>query len=133
MSRNKFIRENPNESFICVSCGNAVAPLESGGNQRNHCPHCLTSCHVDILTGDRRASCRGIMEPIGVWVQKNKEWSVIHKCQQCGTVRINRIAADDNELLLFAKAVEPIMNLPFPPADALHNLYRISLEKGYQK
>jgi len=130
MTRNKIIRNNPQESFICINCGKAVAPLEYGGDHRNHCPHCLSSSHVDIIPGDRRSSCRGIMKPISIHVQKNGEWSVIHKCTQCRTIKINRIACDDNELLLLTLATEPLVSLPFPPKNIISALHKISLEKG---
>lgn len=130
MSRNKIIRENPMESFICASCGKAVPPVEFGGKQRNHCPHCLSSVHVDITPGDRRASCRGIMKPISIYVQENKEWSIIHRCNKCKGIRQNRIAADDNELLLLTMAAEPLMSLPFPSKTMISTLHKLSLEKG---
>ena len=130
MTRKKIIRNNPQESFICASCGKVVAPLEYGGRHRNHCPHCLSSYHVDIIPGDRRSSCHSIMKPIGIHVQKNKEWSIIHRCSQCKTIRINRIASDDNELLLLTIAAEPLMSLPFPSKKIISTLHRLSLEKG---
>ena len=122
MSRKKIINNNPGESFICKSCGRAVAPLSSGGSQRNHCPYCLSSLHVDIITGDRRSGCRGIMTPISIWIQKNREWSVIHRCENCGVIRTNRIAADDNEMLLFTLAASFMTQLPFPASKAIENL-----------
>lgn len=130
MSRNKIIHENPMESFICASCGKAVPPVEFGGKQRNHCPHCLCSMHVDITPGDRRASCRGIMNPISIYVQQNKEWSIIHRCAKCHTIKLNRIAADDNELLLLTMATEPLMSLPFPSKKMISTLHKLSLERG---
>jgi hypothetical protein len=126
MSRKKFIRENPNESFICQYCKKAVMPLLHGGNQRNHCPYCLSSIHVDIIPGDRRASCRNIMKPISIWIQKNREWSVIHRCNGCGIIRTNRIAADDNEMLLFTLAASFMSQLPFPAAKMINNLQNLS-------
>ncbi|MDC7124125.1 MAG: RNHCP domain-containing protein [Spirochaetales bacterium] len=110
------IRQNNtnNESFICKHCGTTVVPILSGGRQRNHCPECLWSRHVDLAKGDRRCGCRGEMEPIGVWVKPSGEWSLIHKCVKCGFIRTNRIAADDNEILLFNLAARPITMLPFP-------------------
>ncbi len=130
MTRNKIIRNNPQESFICESCGKGVAPLEHGGQHRNHCPHCLHSLHLDITPGDRRASCRGIMEPISMYVQKNREWSIIHRCTQCKTIRVNRVASDDNELLLFTVATEPLLSLPFPSKTIISTLHELSREKG---
>ena len=55
--------------------------------------------------GDRRSNCRGEMEPIAVWVKANGEWALLHRCRNCGTVRANRIAGDDNELLLMSLAL----------------------------
>ena len=130
MSRNKILHNNPHESFICASCGKGVSPLEFGGKHRNHCPHCLSSLHVDITPGDRRSSCRGKMEPISIYVQKNKEWSIIHKCTKCGTIRHNRIASDDNELLLLTISAEPLMSLPFPSKTIISTLHKLSIEKG---
>jgi hypothetical protein len=105
--------------FICEKCGSSVVPPEYGTKNRNHCPFCLFSRHVDMKIGDRRSGCRGLMEPIGIWVQKKYEWSLIHKCQRCGFIRTNRIAGDDNELKLFSLASKPITQLPFPAEMAL--------------
>jgi hypothetical protein len=69
--------------------------------------------------GDRRSGCRGIMEPIGLWVQGNKEWAIIHRCRKCGFIRTNRIAGDDDEMQLFSLAARPITQLPFPADMAL--------------
>lgn len=54
------------------------------------------------------------MEPIGVWVRRGGEWALIHRCRECGALSSNRIAADDNELLLLSLAVRPLSNPPFP-------------------
>ena len=130
MTRTKTIRENPNESFICASCGKGVSPVIYGGQHRNHCPHCLCSLHLDIKAGDRRSSCRALMMPIGIYVQKNQEWSLIHKCSKCSTIRTNRIAADDNELMLITMATAPLASLPFPSKLVLNKLKNISIEHG---
>jgi hypothetical protein len=103
-----------NESFICVRCGTTVTPPETGTEQRNHCPHCLWSLHVDLRIGDRRSGCRGAMEPVGVWTKENGEWALIHRCVKCGFLRANRISGDDDELRLFALAAKPLTRLPFP-------------------
>ena len=95
-----------------------VLSPESGTRQRNHCPHCLWSSHVDITTGDRRSLCRGRMEPLSVHVDRKGEWSVVHRCEKCGYLRVNRIAGDDDALALLLLAVRPVANLPFP-AEAL--------------
>jgi hypothetical protein len=54
------------------------------------------------------------MEPIGVWVQSDGEWRILHRCTRCGFIRANRIAADDNEIALLAIAARPLSRLPFP-------------------
>ena len=112
MSRTRLQHENT--SFICNNCGRAVPPVQFGGNHRNHCSSCLHSRHVDIRPGDRRAACKGLMKPISIWIQDNGEWSLIHKCTKCGTLKTNRIAADDNEMLLFSLAASFLPQLPFP-------------------
>ena len=112
MSRTSTIIENDNTTYICARCGRSVSPLE-GGN-RNHCPFCLWSLHVDLRKGDRRCGCRGLMEPVSVWVKPSGEWALIHRCCSCGFLRSNRIAADDSETLLLAMAARPIAMLPFP-------------------
>ena len=54
------------------------------------------------------------MEPIAVWVRRGGEWAVIHRCRECGALRSNRIAGDDNEFVLLALAVRPLAQPPFP-------------------
>ena len=56
------------------------------------------------------------MEAIGVWVRKNGEWAVLHRCAACGHISSNRIAADDSPLKLMSMAVKPLGNPPFPLA-----------------
>lgn len=103
-----------NESFTCRVCGALVTPEDAGSSHRNHCPRCLCSLHVDNQPGDRASLCRGIMDPIGVWVRKNGEWAIIHRCRSCGKLISNRIAADDNSSLLLSIAVKPLAAPPFP-------------------
>lgn len=74
------------ESFSCKSCGREVVSTGAGTNHRNHCPNCLCSQHLDIEPGDRAAGCGGLMEPIAVWVRKNGEWAIIHRCRMCGAL-----------------------------------------------
>lgn len=108
-------RSNPcTESFTCSVCGTAVAPENAGSQHRNHCPQCLSSIHVDNQPGDRASLCKGVMDPIGVWVRKNGEWAIIHRCRLCGELSSNRIAADDNPTLLMSIAVKPLAAPPFP-------------------
>ena len=122
MSRIRQQNKTQNNVFICSHCGNTVPPPESGGLQRNHCPDCLWSLHVDLKKGDRRCGCRSDMEPIGIWVKRSGEWALIHRCTKCGLIRSNRIAADDNEVLLFALAAKPLAMLPFPADKTLEKI-----------
>jgi len=54
------------------------------------------------------------MEPIAVSVRRGGEWVIIHRCRECGALRANRIAGDDNELALLSLAVRPLAQPPFP-------------------
>ena len=106
--------EVPPNAFTCGRCNQVVPGLAPGTEHRNHCPLCLWSLHVDMHAGDRRSGCRGLMEPIALWVRRGGEWSIVHRCQQCGILRANRIAGDDNELALMSLAVRPLAQPPFP-------------------
>lgn len=112
--RENFQNHPCRESFVCRNCGSMVVPEGAGSNHRNHCPNCLVSIHVDDLPGDRSANCGGVMEPIGVWVRKNGEWAIIHRCSRCGHLSSNRIAADDNPVKLMSIALQPLAKPPFP-------------------
>lgn len=93
--------------FLCGHCHNhvSVAHMLSGVNNRNHCPYCLWSRHLDLyVAGDRLSACKGQMRPIGLTMKKSRnkyqiksrgELMLIHKCVECGCLSINRIAADD--------------------------------------
>ncbi|MCD4714043.1 MAG: RNHCP domain-containing protein [Clostridiales bacterium] len=112
--KNNYQKEACHENFICKSCGSLIVPNGAGSDHRNHCPICLSSVHVDNLPGDRAANCSGIMEAIGVWVRKNGEWAIIHRCNRCGHLSSNRIAADDNPVKLMSIALQPLARPPFP-------------------
>lgn len=96
-----------NDTFSCRVCDRLVFPTPTGGDHRNHCPNCLSSVHVDERPGDRASACHGVMEPVAVWVRKNGEWAVVHRCRVCGKFASNRIAADDNPMKLMALALRP--------------------------
>jgi len=102
------------EPFTCKICGALMLPDNAGSRHRNHCSHCLTSLHVDNEPGDRASTCMGIMDAIAVWVRKDGEWAIIHRCRICGVLCSNRIAADDNPTLLMSIAVKPLAMPPFP-------------------
>ncbi len=102
------------EPFTCRVCGRLVTPAGAGSDHRNHCPHCLCSMHLDITPGDRAADCGGTMEPIAVWVRGRGEWAIIHRCRICGALSSNRIAADDDPMMLMSIAMRPVAMPPFP-------------------
>jgi hypothetical protein len=99
------------QTFTCRHCGAWIHTDAwlSGVQNRNHCPYCLWSLHVDLFkSGDRLAACRGGMRPIGLTLKQsaNKynsqagELMLIHACEDCGVFSINRVAADDDTNLL---------------------------------
>jgi hypothetical protein len=100
--------------FKCAHCHMLVssAHLISGVNNRNHCPYCLWSCHMDLYAaGDRLSACKSPMKPIGLTMKmgRNKyqreargELMLIHRCTNCRTLSINRIAADDDSETVMA-------------------------------
>lgn len=106
--------KNRPQLFVCQHCKRTV-PIDAYGTQhRNHCPWCLWSRHVDNRIGDRKSACYGNMEPIAVWAKENGEWSIVHRCQSCATLRLNRIAGDDNDAMLLSLAIRPLARPPFP-------------------
>ena len=54
------------------------------------------------------------MEPIAVCVRPGGEWALVHRCSGCATLHVNRIAGDDNPLMLMRLAVRPLAQPPFP-------------------
>lgn len=114
LNRSDYRHQPCPDGFTCQVCGKWVSPEDAGSAHRNHCPHCLSSVHVDKRPGDRASLCRGIMEPISVWVKGNGEWALIHRCSSCGTMHSNRIAADDDAILLMSLAEKPMSAPPFP-------------------
>ncbi|MEU6779748.1 RNHCP domain-containing protein [Nonomuraea angiospora] len=105
------------DAFRCVSCRLDVPMIAPGTAHRNHCPHCLTSLHVDHrIPGDRRAACRGRMAALSITVRPDGEWLIIHHCQSCDELSANRIAGDDNALALLRIAMRPLSapRLPLP-------------------
>jgi hypothetical protein len=99
--------------FRCAHCHALVssAHLLSGVNNRNHCPYCLWSCHLDLFAaGDRLSACKAPMKPIGLTMKKGRnkyrdsrgELMLVHECTDCRTLSINRIAADDDSEMVMA-------------------------------
>jgi hypothetical protein len=106
------------EEFKCENCGKFVAHSNyMGTKNRNHCPFCLWSKHMDLIeSGDRKAGCKGKMKPIGLTFKQigkpgKGEAMLIHQCLDCGKISINRIAGDDNSETIL-KLFEGSFNLP---------------------
>ncbi len=97
-----------NKDFTCAHCGYFIptSPIRSGVNNRNHCPYCLWSRHLDLFeAGDRLSACKAPMQPVGLTQKRSHkkypgpgggELMLVHLCTACGRISINRIAADDD-------------------------------------
>ena len=102
------------EDFKCAHCHVLVscAHVLSGVDNRNHCPYCLWSRHLDLyVAGDRLCACKAPMKPIGLTLKKSRnkyqregrgELMLIHECMECKSLSINCIAADDDAETLMA-------------------------------
>lgn len=101
-----------NQDFRCAHCYNLVSVevILAGVHNRNHCPYCLWSKHLDLFeAGDRLAACKAPMQPVGLTLKRlQKKYSsenqgelmLIHQCSDCARISINRIAADDDSDLI---------------------------------
>jgi hypothetical protein len=97
-----------NQDFDCVHCRGYVSTqyILAGVHNRNHCPYCLWSRHMDwIQAGDRLSACKAGMQPVGLTLKRQAkkyaavgqgELMLVHQCIDCGQFSINRIAADDD-------------------------------------
>ena len=123
--------------FRCAHCGYIVSSAYqlSGVNNRNHCPYCLWSRHLDLYAaGDRLSACKASMQPVALTTKhsRNKygcgrgELMLVHLCTDCGDVSINRIAADDDTSTLLevfrASFVLPTQTQGFLLADGIEIL-----------
>lgn len=103
-------KEMEHGGFDCSHCSE-WAPINDqiGTHNRNHCPHCLWSKHLDKeKLGDRKSDCLSGMEPIALTFKKEGsdryeeegrrigELMLVHECVADGKLRVNRIAGDDN-------------------------------------
>ncbi len=84
-------RKTENTGFVCENCGKEVLPL-TNGSYRNHCPFCLYSKHIDVVPGDRKNRCKGLMEPTGLKFKSGKGFQIVHKCLRCGIGKVNKVA-----------------------------------------
>jgi hypothetical protein len=85
----KFIRKI--EDFVCEHCGKKT----KGNGYTNHCPHCLYSRHVDNYPGDRENPCGGLMEPVGLELEKHV-YHIVHQCQTCNARARCKSSPEDN-------------------------------------
>ena len=107
-------RFKPSEGFVCRHCKRPVNAPSYGTRHRNHCPYCLWSLHLDESPGDRRSTCKSLMEPIAIWVKRDGEWAIVHRCTSCGQIRTNRVAGDDDPWAMMSLAARPLAQPPFP-------------------
>jgi hypothetical protein len=107
-------RPSGRRAFACAHCGSMMSSDAPGTAHRNHCADCLWSRHVDETPGDRASACGKLMEPIAISVRGDGEWVLVHRCQGCGVLRLNRTAGDDNALALVRLVVRPLVLAPFP-------------------
>ena len=87
------------ERFICENCNKQVEKLNY--TARDHCPFCLYSKHLDIMPGDRKNTCKGMLKPLEIEKYKNT-YKIIYMCEKCGKKHKNIIANDDD----FNKIIE---------------------------
>jgi DNA-directed RNA polymerase subunit RPC12/RpoP len=122
-----------NGDFTCVHCGNFVPAgiMAAGVNNRNHCPYCLWSRHLDLFrAGDRMAACKAPMQPVGLTLKRSRqkyasatssELMLVHLCSECSKISINRIAADD-----VPEAILEVFDFSFTLSEQLHEQIRES-------
>ncbi len=104
----RLYRSQAVDGFTCKHCGWFVSSITavSGVVNRNHCPYCLWSRHLDLFeAGDRLCACKALMRPVGLALKKTRkkygraglgELMLVHQCTDCGGVSLNRLAADDD-------------------------------------
>ena len=133
-SRNEKLNPH-NRDFSCIHCRYPVSAslIISRVQNRNHCPNCLWSRHLDLFeAGDRLSACKSGMRPIGVTFKRARnryaftrgELMIVHRCVECGKISLNRIAADDDPGLILS--LPEISNRL--PADVLAQLARENIE-----
>jgi hypothetical protein len=142
--------------FRCLACHNPVSGLSivSGVHHRNHCPYCLWSRCLDLYApGDRLSACKAAMRPVGLalkrvkkkyrpenpgpenpgpenpGVEKSGELLLVHFCDECGKVSLNRLAADDDSQALL-ETFEASLALEQPIQAALRENGIITLQAG---
>jgi hypothetical protein len=101
-----------NADFICEHSGYFIHTQRQifGVVNRNHCPYCLHSRHVNLYhPRDRLCACNKLMAPVGLTLKRNRDkyapdnqgkLLLVHHPINCGDLSINRIAADDDPHML---------------------------------
>ncbi len=88
-------KKEENTNFECAVCKKHVMRLQNG-TYSNHCPFCLSSLHVDdMIPGDRKSACRGVMMACRIKFNGKKGWQLVHKCIRCWAEKSNKIAEGD--------------------------------------
>lgn len=109
----KHLFDTITSDFRCKHCHYYVStnPILSGVNNRNHCPYCLYSRHLDLnRAGDRLAACKEKMRPVALALKQTHkkygynqgELMLVHQCLECNRISINRIAADDDAEMIIS-------------------------------
>jgi hypothetical protein len=108
--------------FRCLHCESDVCAELSGVRNRNHCPYCLSSRHLDQFEpGDRLSACKARMAAVGLTFKRvvkkyaghgPGELMLVHVCEGCDKVSINRIAADDDAARLLPLLAQAAMLAP---------------------
>lgn len=105
---------NTEPDFICLHCGLTVSAFAPDGDERDHCPNCLTSRHVHDQHDDGVSDCAARMTPLSVVVPSDGRWRLVHRCVGCDELSEGVVAGDDSPLLLMRIAVRPLAEPPFP-------------------
>lgn len=115
-------KASDSDLFLCRKCRLPVhaGTGPQGRQNRNHCPHCLYSRHLDMTkAGDRLSACKGLMKPVGITGKHSLkkygslpgELMLVHVCLECGKISINRIACDDDADVIF-ECFEQSLQMP---------------------
>ena len=136
-------------NYICAHCHGHVSAVKlfSGVNNRNHCPYCLWSRHMDLFeAGDRLSACKAPMRPLGLTYKPNRnkysaqaigELMLVHQCVDCEAISINRIAADDFPEVILAvfeasASISPKLVLKFAQSE-IRFLGEESIDQVYRQ
>jgi DNA-directed RNA polymerase subunit RPC12/RpoP len=96
-----LLKQAHRPSFRCAHCRREIPTQALGTKNRNHCPYCLWSRHVDEAVGDRKSKCLAAMRAVGLTLKTDGgELMVVHMCTQCPKISKNRIAGDDLDTAL---------------------------------